>query len=444
MVNYEDFRSPMPEPKMFQKGIGKEGSKTIYDVPAEDITRQDILNLNNLQGGSKMFAKSNDITKTMMLIKAEKIITLEDLENYHYGGLLMGKTVTTATANAVQSIYGRRAWDQVNREHTLFSLLRKVAWSKSGWRVITDEANNDPDYTLEDGSIPAGEDATFDKMVVDPASIAKRTTRSDIYDMKSTLEDGVSVLEIAKWLDKRHLQIINAELLKANEYIQNPNGLWSIDRLLSSTAELLYGNVANSAVITANYLDVYGKDRDATASYLDAQVSGQAWASGDRPLTLSLLNSVLRSIRVKSGRYSPSNMVIVTHPDTAVEIDEICMKNQRYEQLIGETFIRGGRGGMENLGAERRAGVEGAFQVSTWKGIPIFEDPSVVQDTIGRVYFINLDHLFMSVLIPTKYYQWGGPELTASFNEEMMYRTVMNTVCTKFRSQGKLRDLESS
>ena len=49
MVDYEDFRSPMPEPKMFQKGIGKGGSKTIYDVPAEDITRQDILNLNNLQ-----------------------------------------------------------------------------------------------------------------------------------------------------------------------------------------------------------------------------------------------------------------------------------------------------------------------------------------------------------------------------------------------------------
>ena len=444
MVDYEDFRDPKPEEKIFNKGIGKGGSKTIYDVPAEEITRQDILNLNNFQGGSQMYARTNDIKKTMLLIKSSKIITLEDLENYHYGGLLMGKTVTTGTANAVQTMYGRRAWDQVNREHTLFSLLPKVAWSKSGWRVITDETANDPDYTLEDGSIPEGEDPNFDKMDVDPASIAKRTTRSDIFDMKTALEDGVSTLEIAKWLDKRHLQIINAELLKANEYIHNPKGLWSIDRLLASNAEIGYGNIANSAVITANYLDVYGKDRDAASSYLDAQVSGQAFASGDRPLSLALLNSVLRLIRTNSGRYSPSNMVMVTHPDTAVEIDEICSKNQRYEQLMGETFIRGGRGGMENLGAERRAGVEGAFQVSTWKGIPIFEDPNVVQDTIGRIYFINLDYLFMSVLIPTKFYQWGGPELTASFNEEMMYRTVMNTVCTKFRAQGKLRDLKSA
>ena len=442
MVDYTDFRSEMPEPKMFQKGIGKGGSKTIYDVPAKEVDRQDILNLNNFQGGSKMFQKTNDITKTMLLIKQEKIITLEDLENYHYGGLLMGKTVTTGTDNAVQSLYGRRAWDQVNREHTLFSLLRKVAWSKSGWRVITDEDNNNPDYTLEDGSIPEGEDPNFNKMAVDPASIAKRTTRSDIFDMKSTLEDGVSPLEIAKWLDDRHLQIINSELLKANEYVQNANGLWSIDRLIASNAEYGYGNVANGAVITANYLDVYGKDRDAAASYLDAQISGQSYVSGDRPLSLSLLNSVLRLIRTNSGRYSPSNMLILTHPDTAVDIDEICSKNQRYDQLVGETFIRGGRGGMENLGAERRAGVEGAFQVSTWKGIPIFEDPNVVQDTTGRVYFINLDYLFMSVLIPTKYYQWGGPELTSSFNEEMMYRSVMNTVCTKFRAQGKLRDLE--
>jgi hypothetical protein len=97
---------------------------------------------------------------------------------------------------------------------------------------------------------------------------------------------------------------------------------------------------------------------------------------------------------------------------------------------------------MRNLGAEPRDGVEGAFQVKTYRGVPIFEDKNVVQDvSMGRIYFINIDHLFISMLMPTQYYEWQGPETTAGFDINMMYRTVGQTCCRNFRKQGKLRDI---
>jgi len=431
--------------EIFKKSIGKGGMQTIYDVPANEITRDDLSNLNNMQANINNFARTagdpRSLDKVMELIKKEKIITLQELENYIYGGSLI-KTLTSTDTDVLNNIYGKRAWDQVNREHTLFSLLRKGVWSRSGWRVITPETTNDPQYTVEDGSIPASEEPTVKKLKVDPSSIARRLTQSDILNMLARIEDGIDEMDLLVWLDQRHKQIINSQLLAVNENAHNSIGLWSIDRLLASYAEYNYGDIANSAPITGGYLTVYGQARS-SASWLDAQVSGQAYTLADRALSISLMNNVLQQIRTNGGRYSPSDKVILTHPETANHLDELCANNQRYNDVLGSTFIRGGRGGMENLGAIPRDGIEGGFQVATWKGIPIFTDPGVVQDSIGRIYIIDLRYLFMSVLVPTRYYAWGGPETTAAFNMERMYRTVMNTVCRHFRSSGKIRDLQA-
>lgn len=417
----------------------------ILNMSADEVTNKDIewLGEKGVPNVNNFNKARNEVKDIVKLIEKGKITTILDLESWVYGGDLR-KTLSTSSPNAIQAIYGRRAWDQVNREHTLFSLLRKVAWTTSGWRVITPEANDDVNLTLEDGSIPDGEDPNFVKLSVTPASIVRRNSRTDIVDVLAELDDGVSMLEIAKWLDLRHKQIINLQLLAVNENIHNTHNLWSIDRIIGSHAELAYGDVANSAVITANYLDVFGQDRDAAASWRDSQVSGQAFGSGDRVFALSHIDAVLRGIRVTGGRYNTGNMVMVTHPDTAVRIDQLCASNQRYNDVMSSVFIRGGRGGMEILGAEQRPGIEGGISVATYRGIPIFEDPNVVQDTLGRMYFIDLSTLFMAVLLPTRVYNWGGPETTSSFNIEMMYRSVMQTVCMNFRKQGKLRDLKEA
>jgi hypothetical protein len=424
---------------IFHKGLGH-----MYEGNAGDVTEQNIRNLETRPPNMSAYAAARNspkiIAEAFELIKTEKILTLHDLEDYFYGGSFT-KVLSTSSTDMINNLYGRRAWDQVNREHSLFSLLRKAVWTKSGWRLITPETANTAQYQTENGSIPNGEDPTFKKLMVTPSSIAVRNTRTDIADVIARIEDGVGIEEITQWLDARHKQIINLELLYPNEYAPLTYGIWSIDRLIASNAELAYGNIANSAVIAANYLDVYGLDRDAAPSYADAQVTGLAWGSGDRVLAVSHLDEILRLIRTNAGRANAVDQVFVTHPETADRIDELCRDNQRYNDILGTMFIRGGVNGLE---AVQREGIEGGFQVATWKGVPIFEDICVPQDTVGRIYLINLQNMFVSMLMPTQFYGYGGPELTQTFNKEAMYRSVFNIVCTNFRSQGKIRDLKIS
>jgi len=430
---------------IFHQGIGKGGGKTIYsrNVSADEITTKDIENLNfqnaNIQNYNRIRNDQVELIKVFQLISKSKINTLKQLENYLYGGSLT-KTMTTTSTDMLNNLYGKNAWDQVNREHTLFALLRKKIWRRSGWRLITPEAADEEQYTREDGTIGAAEQPTFKKLKVDPSSIMRRTTETDILNILSSIEDGVDESTKIEWLDQRHKQIINYALLRANENEHNNIGIWSIDRIIASYAEYAYGNIANSAAITADYLTVYGLTRP-SATYADAVVSGQAYGSGDRALNLTQLRTMIRQVRTLHGRINTSDYVILTHPETAQHIDELAANSQRYNDSVASTYIRGGRGGMQVLGAEPREGVEGSLKVATWEGIPIFDDPGVVQDTIGRIYLINLDLLFFGVLLPTRFYRWQGPESTSSFNIERLYRTVGNTVCRKFRSCGKIRDL---
>ena len=124
----------------------------IEEAPANEIESSDIQYLkDNGVPSIETYNKNrevNQIKEIMGMIRKEAIVTIDDLETYVYGGSLFKKTLTTGSTNVIQSMYGRRAWDQVNREHTLFALLRKVAWSTSGWRVITPEDNDNPDYSL--------------------------------------------------------------------------------------------------------------------------------------------------------------------------------------------------------------------------------------------------------------------------------------------------------
>lgn len=421
----------------------------IHMAPVDEIDQSDIEFLKNRGVPSRQVFNQTrgDLKKIGELLKKGIITTIDDLESWCYGGSLYRqitqKTVNSSTSGYINIMYGKRAWDQVNREHTLFSLLKKVAWGTSGWRVITPEDSNTEQYTTEDGTIPDGEDPTPYELSVTPASIARRTSRTDIVDALSELDDGLSMLEIAKWLDARHKQIINIALLRdAGGSAHNSKGLYSIDRIIGSYSELAYGKSDGSGVIPANYLDVYGLNRDGGASWADSQVLGQAFGSGDRDMLLKYLNNVIRQVRTNAGRIAAGEYVFVTHPDTADVIDQLAATNQRFKELTAKTFIKGGVGGMEILGAQPRDGIEGAMQVATYKGIPIFTDPNVVQDSIGRIYLVNLNHLFLSILMPTRFYKWGGPETTASFNIEAMYRTVGQVVCTNFRKHGKVRDLQ--
>jgi len=423
------------------KGIGNP-----YEADVNDILKNPglIKKIADTMEGNARNVYNTDIKTSYKLIEKGYIQTIQELEAWSFQGVLPGMTkdLTSQTSGFVNTIYGRTSWDQVNREATLFSLLPKKVWDKSGWRVIKDEDVDLAKYMTEGGSIPSGEDPDVGTLSMRPADIVIRNKRSDILDAVAFVDDGIGIEFLAQWLSKRHKQLINLELLAENGVASTSSTHFiPIDRIIAEYAEISYGTADNNGVIPAGYLDVYGEDRDAAAGWTDAQVSGQAYGSADRPLTIDMLDDVINDIRIAGGVYDNNN-IIVTHPETATRIDQLLRSQQRFEEVRGLTYLKGGSQGAQNLGAEPREGVECGFQVKTYRGIPIYEDKNVVQDvSLGRIYIFNLNHLFMAMLMPTKFYKWSGPEATSAFDINMLYRTVGQVVCTNFRKQGKIRDL---
>ena len=425
------------------KGIGNP-----YEASVKDILQNPglIKKIASTMSGNARNVFDTDVKSTYKLIEKGYIQTMQELEAWSFQGALPGMTkdLTSQTTGYTNTIYGRTSWDQVNREATLFSLLPKKVWDKSGWRVVKDEDVDLAKYMTEGGSIPAGEDPSVGTLSMRPADIVIRNKRSDILDALALVDDGIGIEFLSSWLSKRHKQLINLELLAENGVASTSAiHLIPIDRIIAENSEIAYGLADNSNVLPAGSIDVYSEDRDTAAGWTDAQVSGQAYGSTDRPLTIDMLDNIIDDIRIAGGVYDNNN-IIVTHPETATRIDQLLRSQQRFDEVRGLTYLKGGSAGAQDLGAEPREGVEGGFQVKTYRGIPIYEDKNVVQDvSLGRIYILNLNHLFMAMLMPTKFYKWSGPEATSAFDINMLYRTVGQVVCTNFRKQGKIRDLSA-
>jgi len=82
----------------------------------------------------------------------------------------------------------------------------------------------------------------------------------------------------------------------------------------------------------------------------------------------------------------------------------------------------------------------------SYRNIPIFESIDVPQDTLSRIYLLDLGHTFIKVLAPTQYFQTGvdsgDPFILNKLNEEGMYVTMAELGCTMFKANGSIRDLQ--
>ena len=69
----------------------------------------------------------------------------EYVNAYYRGGLDISKRygikkddLTTADTAYFNTMYGASVFNQLNTKSDVFKLLRKEAWTQSGWRVLTD------------------------------------------------------------------------------------------------------------------------------------------------------------------------------------------------------------------------------------------------------------------------------------------------------------------
>lgn len=370
-----------------------------------------------------------------------EIKTIEDLEARVYGvpsSEFLGKSdapVLTSTTGVRNILYGQRLWRQINVGYNALGAIGAKPWDTSGYRAITAAAATTSPGIAENGALPDTIKPTFKAIDVDPTSSAVTFNQSDLESMLEGKDDTIRWSDLVDYMSDEFKNRMNRALLATNDTVPS-TGLNSLDRIVGSYAEIAYGKVDDSAVLDAGDLDIYGIDRDAAASWADAYVNGQAFGSGSRTLALSHIDAVFTNCRPYWDNRSTENKVIITGDDTLERIQQLMSAQVRYGDP-GTKRVQFTVNGVKTV-----SGTDTGFDVASYKGVPIIPDGNVLQDTLSRIYCLDLDNVHLGVLTPPQYLESGDFFANSYIGKEGLYYMHGEVVCTKFKSQGKVRDLQ--
>ena len=131
------------------------------------------------------------------------------------------------------------------------------------------------------------------------------------------------------------------------------------------------------------------------------------------------------------------NKMIVTGFDTLYRWGQLLSPRQRFSDNPFKLTVNG---------VQTATGQEGATMISTYNQIPVIAEKMTAQDTISRLYVVDMDYCWLAPLIPLQYSEVGDtPEqmqLIGKHAKEGMHLFAGELVCTKFPNQGKVMDLK--
>jgi len=403
-----------------------------------------------------------------------QIRTIDELEAIYYGynrNLLQkaDAPVTTSTTGVFNAIFGAYAWAQLNLEANAFGILPKTPWDKSGWRMITAKptlnttnSNTVLGGTAEGGLIAETAKPTLQEIDVRPKTAQLPFSASEVMEWLSshTKDDiwgGLGSLRL--YMAVQHKEFINKMLLADVEKVAaDASGNWSgtldfesLDRIISSNAE----EAVTGGTYTTNY-DPWAAnatvDRDSGTTFDSTVESASGTIGTNGVLTDDTLRTFLRKIRKASGK--DPNVFLGSH-EVYSEIQGLFMPSVRIANPYGEQLVQ-----IDVNGIQTFKGTGVGIHVDSIYGIPFIptkDAPSNASDSseIGRLFALDTSdaegygypRIGIQVAIPTEYYEAtrrtpSYPFINDAFVEKGVYRTMGETVCRHFKSQGKIRDIK--
>ena len=402
--------------------------------------------------------------------------------------------LSTGAASGLTSLYntifGQKVWSMLNQEVNALAILPKRPYTSSGWRILKSRAFGGSGSTFDVGGDAFGgaapradklgaveENAAigtgnlqavapeYTTLFTSPKTVAHLFEFSEIALEMAKIDDGVGDLRalIREDMGKHHAEVQNKMLLMPLEKYDEANTLTDLGRQYTSLMKVVASSAELAAMQDASLIattsgstpdtisKLYGNnDRDLdgsgnpTASFLDAEVDfGAGYATANcRVLTLTILNDMLRRIRQNGG----SPKVILTGYDTIQHLGDLLQAQERFmdrrEIIPTHNGVRGVKG------------AEVGFRVATYFDIPIIpckDMPSTGESTSNRlsdILILDTDHLWMSVMKPTQYFEDGidngNPFGVGTLGNRAMYRTIAETGCSFFKGQGKITNLKSA
>ena len=370
------------------------------------------------------------------------IRTIDDLEKATYGMtsdqyLQKDAPVLTSTTGVRNILYGRRLFRQILVGYNALGAIPWKPWETSGYRAITAAGATTNPGNTEGATLSATIKPTFLEQDINPTESHVTFEQSSLQTALEGKGDNVPWSEIVDYMSDEFRNRLNRALLADADTVPSSGIRVSLDRAIASYAEIAYGKVDDSADLDAHDLDVYAAgspDRDAAASWADAYVNGQAHASGSRTLALSHLDAMFTNCRPYWDDASMNNKAIITGYDTLERVQQLLQAQQRFPEKTRVQFTVNG--------VQTVAGAEAGFDIASYKGVPIIPDSNVLQDTLSRIMLCDFDHLHMGVLTPVQYMEsndWFGLNKFVTMG---LYHMQGEVICTKYKAQGKARDLQ--
>ena len=334
---------------------------------------------------------------------------------------------TTDPTGAFNTMYGAAVFNQLNTKSEVFKLLKKEAWTQSGWRVLTGRhattSGRAEGAVFPDTDKPDITEVTATlKEIVTPWEV---TTRAELL---SEADDGIKgILNFLRTENaEAHTYYIDAMLLGTAHTVAG-NNFESLDRVTTSHA---YAD----AVLNTTDADIYDIDRSAS-SWSDPNVSH---ASGsDRALTLALLDTVIQGSLENGVNYS--DLILLTGYDTYQDLKALMLSTTNNTFRADLSASGGGNTG----GVVGEAGLNFDSRVGAYDGIPIFLSQHVAQDTTSRVHLLDMSNMAMRIAAPTTYVDNTNLAVLQKLSKEFAFVTAGELICYKFNTSGSVRDLNA-
>ena len=366
----------------------------------------------------------------------------EEYINAYYGGTLgiskrygieKAAITTTTMAEGLNTLYGAKVFNQLNTQSEVFKLLKKEPWTSSGWRVMTGR------HATTAGVAEGGGLGTTDQpdLVEVKANLKEVVTTWEVTtkaELLSEADDGLG--NLATFLRKEHAEAhayyIDDQLLTT---VDTPpgNNFESLDRM---TASYQYTVDLSMAVTDSDVWDIAddGVDRSTATAWADATCASAGGT--DRNMTLANVDYVIQEMMNAGVNYN--SIIMLTGYDTYQDIKQLMQASSG--AAWNYNLAQGGAGNMNGVSGE--AGLAFESRVGSYDGIPIFLSQHVEKDSTSRIHFLDMDNLAFRVAAPTTYLDNTNIAVTQTLSKDFAFLTAGNLICTRFNTQGSLRDLK--
>lgn len=368
-----------------------------------------------------------------------------------FGELVFGKAdspLEVGTANNLYQMVGAKLWVNLNTEENLWAYFSKDGWGTNGdgydgWRVVTTWPTYKGYQMGEKDSLPDDGIFGFDILFDKPKTSDTKFSNTELAYREAVRGQAVIWSQYVRLQGIAHKLFLCEQLALEVGENNATTGIVPIDQIISS-----YSECANCATITARgtaatkfWQDTV--DRSGGASWADAYVMHNSETL--RPLSVNLLDDLIRGVRELCGVYSTEGYIMITGLDTQTRLKQLLRGHKLFTTASFQTQAKGG--------LRQVAGQGFGFELNAYDNIPIgvskhITDSIRPSNGLTPIYLVHLPDITIWVDLPTLYSERGftsGDDILMNAHKTVgLYHTMWDSHATAFFTHGKLRDISET